>query len=526
MRTYLRRHYRWLILLLVVILVLVVGLGDQRVVAYTFSGSGSARISAAGAKVSQSYTNKIALFDDSVVHSIQVLISDKDYQAMITTYRTTGVKDWFQADVVIDGVRVNQVGVRLKGNASLRTALGTGLAGRGGMLQPPGEGFAAPWGFEPPEGFNPREGRQLPEGFAPPAEGVPQFEWRQPGGARQFPGEVQPAQPQAPEAETSLALDVKVPMLIKFDQFVEGQRYQGLTAVAVRTYGTSQDEAMLNEPLTNDVFRKMGQVASRTAYAGVRINDQPEKLFSIAEQINQTYIDTYFPGSSGILYKAEMGASLNYLGEDPTAYMRFYNQQGEIEATDMAPLIAFTRFLAEADEALFEADLHKYFDVDSFATYLAINNLLVNVDSLADMGNNFYIFYNRSTQKIQILYWDGNESLGKLGNRGSGQAAQYDLYYQSLSGMGTRTKTNVLKQRFLANQTFRKMYEEKLAQVYRQVFASGYLTGRMETYASLVRQANAERALVNLAAYDRAVEKVRLFIEQRAAYVASSGLVE
>ena len=229
-------------------------------------------------------------------------------------------------------------------------------------------------------------------------------------------------------------------MLVKFDQFVEDQRYQGFSAVAIRSYGAGQDAALLNEPITNEVFRLMGQVAPRTAYAGVKINDQAEKLYSLAEQINQTYIETYFPDTEGVLYKAEMGADFKYLGEDPSAYVRFYNQKTLINDADMAPLTAFTKFLTESSDTEFESELPQRFNVDGFATYLAVNNLLVNVDSLADMGNNFYIFYNADTERVDILYWDGNESLGKLGNRSGGQAAQYNLYYESLSAMGSRSQ--------------------------------------------------------------------------------------
>lgn len=283
---------------------------------------------------------------------------------------------------------------------------------------------------------------------------------------------------------------------------------------------------MLNEPLTNDVFTLMGQVAPRTAYAGVRINDQAEKLYTLAEQINGTYLETYFPDTEGVLYKAEMGADFRYQGEDPTAYARLYNQKSMVNDADMAPLIAFTKFLTQSDDATFERELAQHLNVDGFATYLAINNLLVNSDSLADMGNNFYIFYNAETGKVDVLYWDGNESLGKIANRGGSGAAQYNLYYESLSGMGQRNRANVLKTRFLANAMFKALYEEKLRAVYEKAFASGWLEKQVKAYAGLVTQANASRSLVQQTAYDQAVAKVQAFIQQRGAFVAQSGLIE
>lgn len=497
-----RRHYPWLVIFIAVLLVLTLVLGDTRVIAYTTRGATTTPQKDSG----KDFSNRVDLFDDSVIHAIQILIPDADYQQMLTTYRTTGLKDWFQADVIIDGVRINQVGLRLKGNASLRSALGRGVAGRGGQLG------------QPPAGD-----------FAPPQDGAPQFNPRQPGGQRQppvNPRDEPPADLQLQPESTNAALstDVKVPMLVKFNHFIEGQTYQGLSAVAVRSYGASQDAAMLNEPVTNAVFKLMDQVAPRAAYAGVRINDQAEKLYSLAEQINSTYIKTYYPGTEGVLYKAEMGADFRYLGEDPSAYARFYDQQTMVNEADMAPLIAFTRFVTQSTDAEFEADLASHLNVEAFATYLAVNNLLVNADSLADMGNNFYLFYNRSIARMDLLYWDGNESLGKLARGAS--AAQYDLYYQTLSGMGSRVKNNVLKQRFLASPTFSKLYEEKLRLVYQKAFASGWLEQQVQSYASLVTAANPQRNLVALPAYKQAVQKVLSFIQQRAAYVASSGLLQ
>ena len=121
-----KRHYPILLILVAVVLVLTLVFGNQRVIAYTVDGSGEVE------EETMPYTNEIALFDDTVVHTIQILMSTDDYDQMITTYQQTGEKEYFHADIIIDGVRINDVGIRLKGNASLMTALGgTGSMGAG-----------------------------------------------------------------------------------------------------------------------------------------------------------------------------------------------------------------------------------------------------------------------------------------------------------------------------------------------------------------------------------------------------------
>ncbi len=115
-----KRNYKIVLTLLIVVLVLVFGFGQQRLIAYTTQ----AQTETVSAADGTTYTNSVDLFDDTVVHSIQVLISQDDYDTMVKTYQETNLKEYYKADVIIDGVRINDVGFRLKGNASLGMALG------------------------------------------------------------------------------------------------------------------------------------------------------------------------------------------------------------------------------------------------------------------------------------------------------------------------------------------------------------------------------------------------------------------
>ena len=55
-----------------------------------------------------------------MLHDIAVEVDDAAVAAMIDTYQETGDKDWIEATVTIDGATFEQVGLRLKGNSSLR----------------------------------------------------------------------------------------------------------------------------------------------------------------------------------------------------------------------------------------------------------------------------------------------------------------------------------------------------------------------------------------------------------------------
>ncbi|MBI4732639.1 MAG: CotH kinase family protein [Chloroflexi bacterium] len=511
-----KRYYPTLLALILVVTFFILVMGSQRVIAYTTETASVTEEAIVAEDVEIYYTNEIALFDDTVVHSIQVIISDEDYQTMISTYQQTGEKDYFHADIIIDGVRINDVGIRLKGNASLMTALG-GSGGMGG-----GAGFdrgAAPDAaaipqdgvipqFDPgnlPEGFDPNN---LPAGVDPnnmPAGGVP----------GQMPG----------LATNGQAGETKIPFLIKFDKYVSGQTYQGYTKLALRTYGITYDEAMLEEPLTNYVFSLMGLPATETAYTGLQINEETEALYVLSEVVDdQIYLDRYFSNANGVLYKAEVGSSLTYVNDDPSSYTNSFSQETRVNDADMAPLIGFARFLTESDDATFGSELPNYLDVDAFATYLAITNLLVNNDSIVGMNNNYYLYYDDIAERFSLMYWDGNESLGGLG---MGTSATFDLYFREQTGSRSPGgDENILLQRFKANAAFMALYEEKLRLVYEEAFLSGAITEKAEEYSALVLSINEERNLVNVENYEQSVENILTFINQRMDYVNSTGLMD
>jgi spore coat protein CotH len=508
-----KRYYKLIVLLVLIALFFIAVLGNQRVIAYTVKGNDQIV-----QQQDNSYTNTVALFDNTTVHSIKIEIPEEDYQQMITTYQKTGEKDYFHANVIIDGVKISNVGLRLKGNASLRTAAG-GSGGKG--MGPDGEG--GPGGVMPGDGAPLDQPNDANRPIPPDGQSFDPQNMPQPsnGDMPEPPQGMNPGEGAAGDQTTG---ESKLPLMIKFDEFVEDQSYQGYSTLAIRTYGISTDAAMLQEPVTNATARAVGLPATQTAYVGVQLNDGAEQLYTISEVINKTYLAQYFSNAKGVLYKAEQGADLTYLGEDPASYASVFTQQTRVKDADMAPLIAFLRFLNESDDTTFGNDLPAQFDVDAFATYLALNNLLVNTDSITGMNNNYYLYYDDTTKKFTLLMWDANESLGKLG--GGGQAASFDISNTSQQNGGMHQgKSNVLVTRFLANATFKALYEQKLQKIYQQAFVSGEISQTIEQYAALIRQVNPQRNLVAQENYDAAVTKVQTFITQRSAYLAKTTLL-
>ena len=511
-----KRSYPILILLTGVLAFFGIGLGNQRVIAYTTQPDPAASPST---EPVLGHTNPVGLFDSSLVHSLQIEMDASDYRKMIATYQRTGEKDTFPANLVIDGVSIQQVGIRPKGHASLMTQV---------CVERPGG--------RPPEADRPTrpaqaEGQTATATPAPGAAPTPTAEPadRQPPPAP--PGGSIPSGCKLPGAwnnNRSVEEVAQLPLLIQFDRYVAGQTYNGYAAIAVRTGGVTSDAAMLQEPLTNATYRQLGQPAPLAAYTGLSFNAGPEKLYVITEVIDETYLARHFPGTSGVLYKALLGADiLADKGADPSAYANSFSQETRRGEADLAPLIDFIGFINQADDATFARQLPTYLDVDAFATYLAINSLLVNKDSLVSgNGNNFYLYYNEADGKMTLLFWDGNESLGTYSTRRAVTSSIFLEPEQGSSAGQPARQQNILLRRFLAEPSFRALFEQKLRLVYARVFTSGALAARARQYSALVLAANSERQLVDPQAYQAARDNVLSFIQHRGDYLENSGLLD
>jgi len=87
----------------------------------TTSSSTSSWTSTSTSVETSTDTSASALWDSSTVHEISVDYDASDYDAMIQAYLDSGDKQWISATVTIDGVTYENVGLKLKGNSTLRS---------------------------------------------------------------------------------------------------------------------------------------------------------------------------------------------------------------------------------------------------------------------------------------------------------------------------------------------------------------------------------------------------------------------
>ena len=414
------------------------------------------------------------LFDDSE-HTIDISFNQDEYEEMIKTFQDDGGKEFIRADITIDGTLIENVGLRLKGNSTLMSLRSDG--------QGPGGG----------------------EGGGPGGPG---------GGGG---GGMTQLDECAPE---------ELPWLISFDEFEEGRAFEGRTEIALRPAASGSDVA-LNEALALSLTEESGQDTQQFSFSTVTVNGEDSASRLVLDSPDALWADDL---GDGVLYKGRASGSLDYLGDDPTDYEEAFNQINGEGAYDLQPVMTFLDVVNNSSDEEFAEQLEDYLDTESFAKYLATQELISNNDAMDGPGNNYYLWYDTEEEQFTVLSWDLNMALSGMGGgmgggmgpgmgdttegeategetaegepadgampegempEGAmprGEMPQGEIPEGDPGGdgdeegdpggdggsRGSGSGSGVLKERFLDNEEFYAMYEEAYSELYDQLIASGY----------------------------------------------------
>jgi len=110
-------------------------------------------------------------------------------------------------------------------------------------------------------------------------------------------------------------------------------------------------------------------------------------------------------------FGADNGGSMKYKDDNPASYPDiFLNGVGNTDEEDHQQVIAALKALSLG------TDLETYFDVDSMLRYLAAHTVTVNLDSFSSfMAQNYYIYQRKG--QVTLLPWDYNLAWGGFTSR-------------------------------------------------------------------------------------------------------------
>lgn len=481
----------------VLLLALVLALGDMRIFAFT-----SSEQSASLAETIVNIPGTVDLFDDNVMHEIAMTFNEAEYDNLIATYQDEGEKAYIQATVTIDGTTISPVGLRLKGNSTLMGLRRDGPFGGDDAqdFMPPAECIPSAFRDMMP-GATPTAGGTPVAGGAPAVSGTPV------AGGMAGPGG--PPRPGGFGADLDAEDPSTLPWMISFDEYVDGQRYQGYADIAVRPVMLT--EANLNEAIALRLVGAAGEATQQTAYSAVTWNDSAPDLRLLLEAPGDEFAERNF-GDNGVLYKSLSTGGFDYLGDDPTLYVTAFDQETARRHQDLKPVIDLMKWTTEATDEEFAAELDQHVDTVSLARYIALQELLDNFDDMAGPGKNYYLWYDLGTQQFTVVNWDLNLALSSMGGPGGrGFSALEDVDFGAIQacvervrgpeaggnrpgdglgngpgGPGGMRMGHPIKDRFLAAPEFQELYAREYAHVYNALFGDGYASDELARLAAVV----------------------------------------
>lgn len=285
-----------------------------------------------------------------------------------------------------------------------------------------------------------------------------------------------------------------LPWLIRLDKYVDDQTYQGISDLVIRS--TSSETAM-NEAVAQDLLALTGLANQDAIATTFTINGGETELRLAMEHPDDEWDDANFD-SDGLLYKADSTGDYSYRGDDPDAYDDVFNQKAGDD--DLEPLTDFLDFINNSDDSTFGTELDEQLDVDAFATYLAFQYLVGNADDINGRGNNSYLHYDTEADIFTVVNWDLNLAFGQanVGHTDGGAAGAtggrparpegVDVGGAPGGAAGPGDQSNVLVDRFLANDEFAALYDAEVVELTEVLFDSGAFEDTVAIWSQVLVQ--------------------------------------
>ncbi len=293
----------------------------------------------------------------------------------------------------------------------------------------------------------------------------------------------------------------RLPWRIQLDKFVDGQNHEGVSDIVVRSNTT---ETSLNEALSLALLGEADMATQAASSTRFSVNGSDQRLRLVLEMPKQDWYEENFSGD-GILYKAEAGGSYDYRGDEAADYAEIFDiEAASGTSEDYTPLIDFLEFINDADDETFAEELDSYLEVEEFARYLALEDLIANTDDIDGPGNNSYLAYDADTGRMTVVAWDHNLAFGGMGGAmpGGGDRPEGfeppaagevpEGFQPPTGGQGADAGTsvvrggNVLSERFLDNEELAALVDDATADLTASLYESGYAEQVLDAWAEVL----------------------------------------
>lgn len=269
----------------------------------------------------------------------------------------------------------------------------------------------------------------------------------------------------------------KTSFKLSFVKFRKGRVYDGQRRLVLNA--RSGDPSLMREKLAYELFRGVGCKVPRASYATVHLTitgRRPKQreflgLYLLVEHIGKPFLDDRFGGHSGTLYR-------NLRARDPFASSEPMNRSFRLKTHrqrgDFSRMDAFARAVRRGGR-----ELDRWMDVDAFLRCLAVNTAIVNLDSYAGVGKNFFFYDDPLRKKFVFIPWDMDQAFGGLPYDSREAMIDFDIFAPEVGG-------KVLIRRVLEVPAYRERYRTILEDLLRSAFSPAVLHARIDELGAVI----------------------------------------
>jgi len=203
----------------------------------------------------------------------------------------------------------------------------------------------------------------------------------------------------------------------------------------------------------------MSQTDFRVTHAFVEVNGRALGLYVLIEAMNKEYLKQYFRNTKGNLYEAYLQDIDQKLDQDGGT---------DASQSDLTNLLAVARI----KEPLERWDaLQKVLNVDGYLSHLALETFTSHTDGYAMNRNNYRLYHDPATGQFHFL------------------AHGLDWAYASPGVPIDPPKVSIITKAVLQTPQGRKLYRERVRQLYTNVFRVDIMTNRVNVAVANLKAA-------------------------------------
>lgn len=184
-------------------------------------------------------------------------------------------------------------------------------------------------------------------------------------------------------------VDEKASFAVKFNEFVPGQEYFGLTKLMFNN--AVQDPTYVAEYLATGLFRDAHLPAARVTHARVRLNGKDLGLYVVIEAMNKHFLKNHFKSTEGNLYEGYL-KDIDARLENDNAEA---SDQSDVQKLRLACSIPESKARLQA--------MGKLLDVDKFVSFAAMEILVGHWDGYSIHTNNYRLYHDPGTDKMVFI---------------------------------------------------------------------------------------------------------------------------